>query len=120
MATLPRKHAGAPKTPLSTFSVSIALVIETEIGVDELQDLSVAVQEAVDALPSDAIIGCATSGTFAPAVIDLDVDILAVSQAALYEQITSIMVVLEKQCSLKFVAGDTHIERADDRELVPA
>lgn len=95
-------------------------MIEDEIDADALQDLSVSVQETVDASAIDAIHGCATGGSFSPPVIELDVDILAGSQAELYEVVARIMATIEQHCPIRFVAGDTHIERADSRELVPA
>lgn len=120
MATLPSKQPGAPETPLSTFSVSISLQFDQPMDASDLEDLSVAIQETVERYSDEAIQGCGTGGTFSPPTVDLDIDILAASQAGLYEHILGVMRMLEERCSLKFVAVNQHIERVDDRELVLA
>ena len=120
MATLPSKRSGAPETPLSTFSVSISLQFDQPMDAAEVEDLSVAIQETVDRYSDQAIQGCGTSGTFSPPTVDLDVDIVAASQAGLYEHILGLMRMLEEHCSIRFVAVNQHVERVGDHEFAVA
>lgn len=121
MATAGTQH-GASKAPPETFDVTLRMVLEDPIDRAALEDLAVAINEVIDTHTGDEVGGASVSGGFAPPAIEVGLDIVARSMSELHEILASILAVIERECPVTVVMGDTHVERAEDgkRDLVCA
>jgi hypothetical protein len=120
MATADTQRRATEAHP-QTFDVTLRMAFEdTDLQPSTLEDLAVAVSEALDEHTGDEIVGVSVAGVFGPPALELGLDIMASSMSELQGVLSAVFAVIERECPLRFLAGDTHVERAEDdeRELV--
>jgi len=119
MATVEQQPSGTGEMDPSAYDVAIQLVVQGEVHAEELEELSIQIQETIDGMSDDAILGCAVSGKYDPATIEVDLEIDAKDLPTVLTHVVSVALLLQENCPIQIVAKDTRITRTDERELVP-
>lgn len=124
MATLPHQRKRAAQAHPETYDVTLRMVLaDTDLDPAAIEELAVQMNEAIDIHTGDQVAGVDVSGTYSPPAIEIGMDVVARSMGELHAQLAEVLFVIERECPVTIMVGDTHIERADvenDRELVCA
>jgi hypothetical protein len=112
MATLPHPRAGQAHP--ATYDVTLSMVLEDQLDEEALVDLAVQMNEAIDEHTGDEIAGVEVSGVFSPPAVIIGLDVIASSLAELHGLVASVVSVVERECPIKLVSSDQHVERAED------
>lgn len=109
------------ETP-STYDVTVRFELrcERELSDDTIQEMAVRLHQALEEGTPEWVLGTSVVAQSQPAVIEVGLDIVAASSAELHTRLGELFRVVEGTYEIPVEVGDTHFERADDRELAIA